>query len=137
VDVATQQTWSASVNTLPVGLKEQLQATNMNFYQEGNALYIIGGYAFSVTANDHITFDKLTSVDVPNLMDTIINGNPITSYFKQISNPIFQNTGGQLGKIGSEFYLIGGHIFMGRYNPMNNPTFTQTYLNKIQKFTHI
>jgi len=135
VDVATQQTWSASVNTLPVGLKEQLQSTNMNFYQVENTLFIIGGYAFSVTANDHITFDKLTSVDVPNLMDAIINGNPITSYFKQISNPIFQNTGGQLGKIGSEFYLIGGHVFTGRYNPMNNPTFTQTYLNKIQKFT--
>jgi hypothetical protein len=135
VDVATEQFWSASVNTLPVGLREQLQATNMNFYQVDNSLYIIGGYAFSVTANDHITFDNLTSVDVPNLMDAIINGNPITSYFKQISNPIFQNTGGQLGKIGSEFYLIGGHVFMGRYNPMNNPTFTQSYLNKIQKFT--
>lgn len=135
VDVATQQFWSASVNSLSIPLKEQLQSTNMNFYQDGNALYIIGGYAFSVSANDHITFDKLTSVDVPNLMDAIINNNPIASYFKQISNPIFQNTGGQLGKIGSEYYLIGGHVFMGRYNPMNNPTFTQTYLNKIQKFT--
>jgi hypothetical protein len=135
VDVVTQQFWSASVNSLATGLKEQLQATNMNFYQEGNALYIIGGYAFSVSQNDHVTFDKLTSVDVPNLIDAVINGNPITTYFKQIANPIFQNTGGQLGKIGSEFYLIGGHIFMGRYNPMNNPTFTQTYLNKLQKFT--
>lgn len=135
VDVATQQFWSASVNSLSIPLKEQLQATNMNFYQDNNTLYIIGGYAFSVSANDHITFDKLTSVDVPNLIDAIINNNPIASYFKQISNPIFQNTGGQLGKIGSEFYLIGGHVFMGRYNPMNNPTFTQTYLNKIQKFT--
>lgn len=135
VDVATEQLWSASLNSLPTGIKEQLQATNMNFHQDGNSLFLIGGYAFSATANDHITFDKLTSVDVPNLIDAIITGNPITSYFKQISDPIFQNTGGQLGKIGDEFYLVGGQVFTGRYNPMGNPTFVQTYLSKIQKFT--
>jgi hypothetical protein len=135
VDVATQQFWSASVNNLSTGLKEQLQATNMNFHQDGNTLYVIGGYAFSTSANDHITFDKLTTIDVPNLIDAIISGNSITSHFKQIANSIFQNTGGQLGKIGNEFYLVGGQVFTGRYNPMGNPTFVQTYVSKIQKFT--
>jgi hypothetical protein len=135
VDVTTQQFWTTSVNSLATGLKEQLQATNLNFHQDENTLYVIGGYAFSASANDHITFDKLTSIDVPNVIDAIIAGNPISSYFKQIANPIFQNTGGQLGKIGNEFYLVGGQIFTGRYNPMNNPTFVQTYLSKIQKFT--
>lgn len=135
VDIATQQFWSAAVNNLSTGLKEQLQATNMNFHQDGNTLYVIGGYAFSTSANDHITFDKLTAVDVPNLINAIIAGNPITSYFKQIANPIFQNTGGQLGKIGNDFYLVGGQTFTGRYNPMNNPTFVQAYVSKIQKFT--
>ncbi len=135
VDIATQQTWSASVNTLPTGLKEQLQSTNMNFYQDGEALYIIGGYAFSATENDHKTFNNLTSVDVPNLINAIVAGTPITSYFKQISNDVFAITGGQLAKIGATFYLIGGHRFDGRYNPMNNPTFTQSYSNAIRKFS--
>jgi hypothetical protein len=135
VDIATQQTWSASVNTLPTGLKEQLQSTNMNFYQDGDALYIIGGYAFSAAENDHKTFNNLTSVDVPNLINAIVAGTPITSYFKQISNDVFAITGGQLAKIGTTFYLIGGHRFDGRYNPMNNPTFTQTYSNAIRKFS--
>ena len=135
VDVAAQQFWSASVNALATGLKEQLQSTNMNFHQDGESLYVMGGYGFSVTANDHVTFDKLTAIDVPNLITAIVGGNPISSFFKQITNPIFQNTGGQLGKIGNEFYLIGGQIFTGRYNPMNNPTFVQTYLSKIQKFS--
>lgn len=71
---------------------------------------------------------------MPNLIDAIIAGNSITSYFKQIANPIFQNTGDQLGKIGNDFYLVGGQIFTGRYNPMGNPTFVQTYIPKIQKF---
>ena len=135
VDIATQQTWSASVNSLPTGIKEQLQSTNMNFHQDGNALYIVGGYAFSTSANDHKTFTNLTSVDVPNLINAIVAGNPITSYFKQISDPIFAVTGGHLGKIGNTFYLVGGHRFDGRYNPMNNPTFTQAYTNQIRKFT--
>ena len=135
VDIATQQSWSASVNSLPTGIKEQLQSTNMNFYQDGDALYIIGGYAYSTTAADHKTFNNLTSVDVPNLINAIVVGTPITSYFKQISNDVFAITGGQLGKIGNTFYLVGGHRFDGRYNPMNNPTFTQTYSNAIRKFT--
>ncbi|MFC4739599.1 hypothetical protein ACFO3U_06290 [Flavobacterium ponti] len=134
VDIATQQTWSASVNSLPTSIKEQLQSTNMNFYQDGNALYIIGGYSFATSANDHITHDKLTAVDVSGLITAITTNASISSYFKQISNPNFAITGGQLGKIGNEFYLVGGHRFDGRYNPMNNPTFTQTYSNSIRKF---
>ena len=77
VDINTQQFWTASTNSLSTSIKEQLQASNFNFYQDNSSLYIIGGYAFSATANDHITFDKLTSIDVPNLIDAIINGNPI------------------------------------------------------------
>lgn len=135
IDVNTQSFWQASVNTLPTGIKEQLQSTNMNFYQEEDTLYIIGGYAFSATENDHITFPKLTTVNISGLINAIINNAPITSFFKQIDDNIFAITGGQLGKIGNTFYLVGGHRFDGRYNPMNHPTFTQTYANKIQKFT--
>ena len=81
VDIATQQTWSVSLETLATGLKEQLQATNFNFYQDGNSLYVIGGYAYSTSLDDHVTFDKLTSINVPNLIDSIINGTPITTNF--------------------------------------------------------
>lgn len=135
VDKITQQSWSTSLNTLPVSIKEQLQSTNMNFYQDENTLYVIGGYAFSATENDHITFDNLTAIDVPNLINAVINAAPITNYFKQTSNSLFAVTGGQLGKINDVFFLIGGHRFDGRYNPMGNPTFTQTYTNQIRKFT--
>lgn len=134
VDIATNQFWSASVNSLATPLKEQLQATNFNFYQDETTLYIIGGYAFSATANDHITFNKLTSVNVPNLINAVINGTSIASNFKQMTDENLTVNGGQLGKIGNTFYLIGGHRFDGRYNPMNNPTFVQTYTDGIKKF---
>jgi len=134
VDTTNNQMWSTSINSLPIAIKEQLQSTNMNFYQDGNNLYLIGGYAFSATANDHITFDKLTAIDVSGLINAIINNQSIGSFFKQITHSNFAVTGGQLGKIGDTFYLVGGHRFDGRYNPMNNPTFTQTYSNQIRKF---
>mgnify|MGYP001140785935 CR=1 FL=1 len=61
VDNNAPQFWSASLNNLPTGIKEQLQSTNMNFYQDNDTLYIIGDYAFPTTANQHITFPNLTS----------------------------------------------------------------------------
>lgn len=135
VDVNTLQFWTASLNLLSTGIKEQLQSTNMNFYQDAETLYVIGGYGYSATVGNHVTFSNLTSIDVPNLINAIVAGSSITTYFKQISNDIFANTGGQLGKIGSYFFLVGGQRFDGQYNPMNNPTFVQAYSNKIQKFT--
>lgn len=134
-DVQTGQYWSTSLSSLGTGLREQLQSTNMNFYQDGNTLYILGGYAYSATAADHITFPNLTSVDVPGLIQAVVAGNSVTSYFKQISDENFAVTGGHLGKIGNTFYLVGGHRFDGRYNPMGNPTYTQTYTDQIRKFT--
>lgn len=134
IDINTQQFWSASVNTLVTGLKEQLQSSNMNFYQDGDSLYIIGGYGYSNTAVDHITYPYLTTASVAGLINAIMTANPVGPYFKQITDPKFAVTGGELGKIGSTFYLVGGHRFDGRYNPMANPTYTQTYVDGLQKF---
>ncbi|TVR75884.1 MAG: T9SS C-terminal target domain-containing protein [Chitinophagaceae bacterium] len=135
VDVQNDQLWTASVDSLPTGLKEQLQSTNMNFYQDGDSLYIIGGYGFSPTANNHITYPYLTSVNVSGLMNAIQLNQPISLFFKQIQDDIFAVTGGHLKKLNKQFYLVGGHRFDGRYNPMGNPTFTQAYTNQIRIFS--
>lgn len=135
IDISTLQFWLASVNTLPTSLKEQLQSTNMNFIQVEDTLYIMGGYGYSASADDHITFPYLTTLTVSELMDAIINESSIESYFKQISDDAFCATGGELGVIDNTFYLVGGQRFDGRYNPMNHPTFTQTYTDAIRLFT--
>lgn len=134
IDPATQQFWTMPVDSLPVGLSEQLQSTNMSFYQDEDTLYLIGGYCYSATANDHITFPNLATVHVSGLMNAIINGLAVSPYFRQITDNAFAVTGGQLGKIGNKFYLVGGHRFDGRYNPMGGPTYTQTYTNQIRTF---
>lgn len=134
LDLQMHQYWSRSLAELPVQLQEQLQSTNMNFYQDGNSLILAGGYAFSATANDHITFPYLTRIDLDGLIAALIANQPIATFFEQIQDERFAVTGGNLGKIGAQYYLVGGHRFDGRYNPMNNPTFVQTYVDGLKKF---
>lgn len=134
IDISGKKFWNTSINNLPVSLKEHLQSGNMNFYQDGKTLYITGGYAYSKSEDDHITFPYLTSVSIQGLIKAIINGKPINSFFKQIKDTVFAVTGGQMGKIGNNFYLIGGQRFEGRYNPMGHQTYKQTYSDGIRKF---
>ncbi len=134
IDVDKKKFWKKSVNALPAGLKEQLQSTNMNYYQDGDTLVIIGGYGYSRSAGDHVTFPYLTLVRVRQLIDAIIGDEKIQAAFTQISDTAFAVTGGHLGKIGDTYFLVGGQRFDGRYNPMGHPTFSQRYTNQIRKF---
>jgi hypothetical protein len=138
IDPVSLQQWNASLNSLSVDLQEQLSATNMQFHQEGNYLYIAGGYGYSATIDDHTTYGKLTAIDVPNTINAIVNATSFTSYFRQISDTNFAVTGGHLKKINNYYYLVGGHKFIGRYNPMgpdHGPGFFQQYTNQVRKFT--
>ncbi len=137
VDPVAQQVWSASLTSLPTALQEQLQSTNMCFYQDGNWLYVAGGYGYSATAGDHVTYDKLTAIHVPNLITHIINGTSITGDFLQTTHSGMQTAGGALGKIGNTFYLFGGIDFQGRYIMGGNgggATGSMQYTDEIRTF---
>lgn len=134
IDILTQQVWSRLLTELPIGIQEQLQSTNMNFHQVGDTLYIIGGYAFSATANTPITFPKLTTVLVSEVIQAIKQNQPIANFIKQVTDQQFAVTGGHLVAVNDTFLLVGGHRFDGRYNPMGNPTYTQAYTNQVRRF---
>jgi hypothetical protein len=134
IDPVSQQKWTTPITSLSVALQEQLSSTNMEFHQEGNYLYIIGGYGYNTASAARKTFDNLTAIDVPSVINAVIGGTAITSYFRQISDAQFAVTGGHLKKINNTFYLIGGNKFDGNYNPMGHPTYTQVYTDAIRKF---
>jgi hypothetical protein len=137
VDPVSLLTWSVDLSALDTDLQEQLSATNMQFRQEGNYLYIIGGYGYSNIQGSHTTYGKLCVVDISNTILAIMNSTPITPYFRQYANENFAVSGGHLKKINSTWYLIGGHRFMGSYNPHgpdHGPGFVQEYTNQIRKF---
>jgi len=137
IDPVRKQKWTAPINSLPVPLQEQLKSTNMQYYQVGKYLYLFGGYGYSATLGDHTTFPNLAAIDVPATIDAIIGNTSFSAYFRQMSDPQFQVTGGSLEKINNTFYLVGGQKFIGRYNPMgpdHGPGFEQVYTEQIRTF---
>ncbi|MFZ4400889.1 MAG: hypothetical protein ACOYO1_12710 [Bacteroidales bacterium] len=137
IDPINKQKWLAPLTSLPIALQEQLKSSNMEFYQRGDYLYLIGGYGYSESIDDHTTFSNLTAVNVPSVINAIITNTSISPYFRQINDSLFQVTGGELRMINNNFYLVGGQKFIGRYNPMgpdHGPGFVQEYTNQIRKF---
>ena len=137
IDPLMKQMWSAPLTSLSVGLQDQLSSTNMEFIQEGDYLYLIGGYGYSYASKSHITYPNLTAIKLPEVINAIINKSPIHTFFRQIMDERFAVTGGYLNKIYNTYYLTGGQRFDGRYNPMgpdHGPGFSQVYTNAIQKF---
>lgn len=134
IDPVGLQSWTAETTSLGASLSDQLHATNMEFYQVDDQLYLVGGYGYSSLIDDHTTFPFLTAVHVSGLMDAIIGGEDIEPFFRQLEDEQFAVTGGYLERIESTFYLVGGQNFEGRYNPMDMPTFTQEYTDAIRRF---
>lgn len=138
IDLATETTWRKPVNTLSNPLAEQLQSTNMEFFQNGNQLVITGGYGYSESAKDHITYPGLITIGVSETINAIITGKEISAFIKQVKDERMAVTGGRLNKLGSIYYLVGGQRFTGRYNPHgpdHGPGFLQQYTNQIRKFS--
>lgn len=137
VDLVSKQKWSAPLTSLSVALQEQLSSTNMQFAQYGDYLYLTGGYGYSGTNADHITYPNLSAVKVPDVIDAIINNTSFSNYFRQTTDTMFAVTGGYLNKIYDTYFLTGGQKFMGRYNPMgpdHGPGFIQVYTNASRRF---
>lgn len=135
VDVESNEVIYRNMDELSPSLKEQLSSSNMAFEQVGNSLILIGGYGYSETAGDHITFPNMTRVNLPGLVQAMENDTSIEPHFTQAEEEQFAVCGGHLDYLNDVYYISGGQRFDGRYNPMNNPTFTQQYTNAVRRFT--
>jgi len=134
LDPKTHEVWKAGIGSLSIELRDQLKATNSCFTQFGNNLILAGGYGMSEKAQDHITFPYLTVIDLPALIAAVQKNEVLEEQFIRNEHASFAVTGGQLQVLGDIFYLVGGHRFDGRYNPMNGPSFTQTYTSAVRRF---
>ncbi len=138
VDPTQQKTWSSPLSSLSTGIREQLSSTNLEFLQQGNYLYIFGGYGYSPSSGDHQTYPNMTAVDVPAAIQAIVNQEPdLSPHFRQIQDPQFAVTGGQIERMEEDYFLVGGQNFKGRYNPMSpdhGPGFVQKYNHTAIRF---
>ena len=137
IDFKNEKVWSKSVVDLPASIAEQLQSTNMQFYQQANQLVLIGGYGYSETAKNHITYPALIIIQVKELINAITKNNNTSSFINQLNDDRMAVTGGRLNQLNNTYFLVGGQRFTGRYNPMgpdHGPGFTQEYTNQIRQF---
>ena len=138
VDPLMNKVWKQTLEHLPLKVAEQFQSTNIGFYQDKDKLIITGGYGYSRSADDHITFPNLSVIHLEQMIDAVINGLPLAATVFQVKDERMAITGGRLAKIGDTMILAGGQRFDGRYNPHgpdHGPGFIQQYSNEIRKFT--
>ena len=136
VDKNSGEIWSSSLEGFPTNLFEPLTSSNIPYYQDGNILYMLGGYGWSDAINNFKTFSTLTKIDLVCLHDAVLSQSALVDCFEQIENPEFAVCGGSLKKLNNRFYLVFGHKFDGIYsviNPANN-FHVQRYSNSIKSF---
>lgn len=107
---------------------DTLSVTAPQSYQTGNTLYIAGGYGVDTSTGDFSTKSVLTAIDVPGLMQWVTNPKSsctAAQYIRQLSNPIFQVTGGNMYQVEQNpTLLIFGQNFPGFYNGSSNGIYT-------------
>ena len=113
---------------------DTLSVTSPQSYQSGNTLYITGGYGVETSTGNFSTKDTLTAIDVSGLIHWVTNPNcssRASKYIRQISNPVFQVTGGAMYQFGQcPTLLIFGQNFIGFYTTSSNGLYTQ----QVRKF---
>lgn len=134
VDPLTGKMVSTGLEALPDPIQDQLRSTNMEFHQQGDLLYLVGGYGYSKMADDHLTYPYMTVVEVSGVIKAIEEGRSFSPFFRQVKDENLAVTGGALHQLNGIFYLTGGQRFDGRYNPMGGPSYVQQYTNAIRKF---
>lgn len=122
---------TAPITSLPPEIQNQLNSSDIEFVQDGDTLYLIGGF-YTPDNSNWTTLNTITAINVPGMMNAIISGNPNLSPFATFNTTIteFKVTGGQLGKIGNYFYLTFGQDCEGNYCAT-----AQHYTHTIYKFT--
>ncbi|MEO9572312.1 MAG: hypothetical protein ABJH82_00035 [Polaribacter sp.] len=104
--------------------------------QEGNYLYVIGGYGpadFTDPSKGYITYNQIAKINVPNFIK-LIKGSTLTKeeWLDLISlgkNEKLISTGGELYILDNIFYLTAGHNFG------NNAPGFQKYVDAVYPFT--
>jgi hypothetical protein len=122
-------------------VQAQWTSTGQLYFQDGEALYICGGYGQDENGK-WTTFDVISQVSLPSLVDGVIAGNIPAEGVSFGRSSLVQSTGGGLMKLDDGyFYLVMGHSFQGTYTAFegrgehNRDVASQTYLNEIRKFS--
>jgi len=134
IDPVSKQSWSRSLLSPSASLTtdqvNSLTPANNQFYQQGDQLYMTGGYGLYTELPDgtsvNSTFDTLSAIDLPGLVDWVVDGTgSAAENIRQLSDPIFSVTGGAMYEMAGRTHLVFGQDFQGNYHPGKNGTYTK------------
>jgi hypothetical protein len=141
-NVTPAKTYHAPISQLPASLtavKDQWTSAALLYVQDGAKLYVAGGYGRDHTGK-WITFPVISQVDLPQLIDGVMQGHVPAASILFTSSPLVQSAGGELIKLaGNDFYLVMGHVFTGTYTAFegqgekSHDSVSQVYLNEIRQ----
>ena len=134
IDPVTKTTWSRTIDPSDAGsglTEEQvLSITGANAQQSqiGDRLYMTGGYGDNdpLDETSRSTFANLTAFDLPELVDWAKGGaGQAVDHIRQITDPFFKVTGGDMYPIGDQVHLVFGQDYEGRYRGNLNGEYTK------------
>lgn len=134
IDTSSWTSYFADLNQLPWSVADPIRSTNMQYFQDGDNLYMTGGFGYDSVADMFVTFPKLTAIHVNDMINAVINAQPIAPAIRQVSDTNFAVCGGEMSKLYNHYYLCFGHNFSGRYSDPPAPIFTQVYSERIKRF---
>ena len=133
VDASAGTTWRAP---LPAQYRMTLRTNNAQHHQDGRTLFIVGGYGSNCDTDDRTcyqTYPTLTALDVPGVMDAIMDGTPdeIPQHIVSIDDERMRVTGGALKELGGQYYLVFGQ----NYDSIYKGGYTGKYTESIRRFS--
>jgi hypothetical protein len=140
VDPEAGQSWSvdlydSSLTSLSA-VADSLSASNMQAFQNGNTLYVIGGYGYNRSTATMQTYATLTAIDLPGMVTAVMSGIPanVVGHIRQsLPDDRLRVTGGELEKLGDFFFLVFGQRFDGLYDP-SDANNDQQYTEEVRIF---
>jgi hypothetical protein len=132
INPTSQQLWMRSLETDPTaGLTaaqlDTLSTTNNQFTQLGSKLYTVGGFGPSSAASgQYHTFDTLTSIDLPGMVNWVKNGTgSAAANLRQMSDPLLKVTGGEMSTTANgRTHLVFGQNYPDNYEPRQEGEYT-------------
>lgn len=136
IDPVAKQSWHRSLGDFTTGVNDpnsgltpfqiaSLSATNNQFAQINDRLYISGGYGLN-PANEFTTFDLLTAIDLPGIVDWVQTGSgQAVDHIRQLETPVASVTGGAMYEMGGRMHLVFGQDFEGPYSARADGAYTR------------
>ena len=141
MDPVSKNSWSRSLipGEANSGLTHEqllsLTGANAQFEQVGDRLYVTGGFGDDdvVDPTSRDTFSHLTAYDLPGLVDWVKGGaGTALDHIRQISDPLFKVTGGDMYEIDGKMHLVFGQDFN---QPYQGNAFSGEYTKQVRTFT--